>query len=122
MISPGSNEISRANFNLRYKGDNVSFITDKCEVKLDSYGSVSLAHPKYLTKIKSCKEYGIPIVSLNGIGGKTLPITKAGILSHVKRGGKLIKFLCYAFNTPVGNTKEIFDRINNSVYRFYIVV
>ena len=78
-----------------------------CEVKLDSCGSVSLAHPKFLTSIKECKQYGIPIVTLNGIGGKTLPITKAGILSHVKPQGKIVKFLCYVFDTPVGNTSEI---------------
>ena len=78
-----------------------------CEVKLDSCGSVSLAHSKFLTSIKECKQYGIPIVTLNGIGGKTLPITKAGILSHVKPQGKIVKFLCYVFDTPVGNTNEI---------------
>ena len=78
-----------------------------CEVKLDSCGSVSLAHPKFLSSIKECKQYGIPIVTLNGIGGKTLPITRAGILSHVKPHGKIVKFLCYVFDTPVGNTNEI---------------
>ena len=78
-----------------------------CEVKLDSCGSVSLAHPKFLSSIKECKQYGIPIVTLNGIGGKTLPITRAGILSHVKPQGKIVKFLCYVFETPVGNTNEI---------------
>ena len=78
-----------------------------CEVKLDSCGSVSLAHPKFLSSIKECKQYGIPIVTLNGIGGKTLPITRAGILSHVKPQGKIVKFLCYVFDTPVGNTNEI---------------
>ena len=66
-----------------------------------------MAHSKFLTSIKECKQYGIPIVTLNGIGGKTLPITKAGILSHVKPQGKIVKFLCYVFDTPVGNTNEI---------------
>ena len=74
---------------------------------MDSCGSVSLAHSKYLSSIKPCKQYNIPIVSLNGIGGKTRPLTSAGILSHVKPGGKIIKFLCYVFDTPVGNTGEI---------------
>ncbi len=76
-------------------------------MKLDSCGSVSLAHSKYLSSIKSCKQYNIPIVSLNGIGGRTHPLTSAGILSHVKPGGKIIKFLCYVFDSPVGNTSEI---------------
>jgi hypothetical protein len=77
------------------------------EVKLDSCGSVSSAHSKYLSSIKTCKQYNIPIVSLHGIGGKTRPLTSAGTLSHVKSGGKIVKFLCYVFDTPVGDTAEI---------------
>ena len=68
---------------------------------------MSLAHSRYLTQVKSCAEYDIPIVSLNGIGGRTLPITRAGILSHIKPNGRIVKFLCYVFDTPVGNTSEI---------------
>ena len=82
LISPGSPEICRAKFKLRHKNDEGSFVNTICEVKLDSCGSVSLAHPKFLTSIKECKQYGIPIVTLNGIGGKTLPITKAGAHSQ----------------------------------------
>ena len=107
FISPGSTEISRAKFVIRHQNDNHKFINTVKEVKLDSCGSVSLAHSKYLSSIKSCKQYNIPIVSLNGIGGRTNPLTSAGILSHVKPGGKIIKFLCYVFDSPVGNTSEI---------------
>ena len=107
FISPGSTEISRAKFVIRHQDDNCKFINTIKEVKLDSCGSVSLAHSKYLSSIKSCKQYNIPIVSLNGIGGRTNPLTSAGILSHVKPGGKIIKFLCYVFDSPVGNTSEI---------------
>jgi hypothetical protein len=46
-------------------------------------------------------------VTLNGIGGRTLPITNAGILTHVTPQRKLIKFLCYVFNAPIGNTQEM---------------
>ena len=77
------------------------------EVKLDSCGSVSLAHSKYLLHIKPCSQYNIPVVTLNGIGGRTLPITKAGILTHVTAQRKLVKFLCYVFDTPIGNTQEM---------------
>jgi hypothetical protein len=41
------------------------------------------------------------------VDGRTNPLTSAGILSHVKPGGKIIKFLCYVFDSPVGNTSEI---------------
>jgi len=107
FISPGSTEISRAKFVIRHQDDNCKFINTIKEVKLDSCGSVSLAHSKYLSSIKSCKQYNIPVVSLHGIGGRTNPLTSAGILSHVKPGGKIIKFLCYVFDSPVGNTSEI---------------
>jgi hypothetical protein len=107
LISPGTNEISRANFNIRFQNDNSKFINCIKEVKLDSCGSVSLAHSKYLTNIKSCKLYKIPVVTLNGIGGKTHPITEAGVLTHVTPQKKCVKFLCYVFDTPVGNAKEI---------------
>ncbi len=107
IISPGSTEISRANFRIRHLDEQRKFVNTVKEVKLDSCGSVSLAHSKYLSSIKSCEQYNIPIVSLNGIGGKTRPLTSAGILSHVKSGGKIIKFLCYVFDTPGGNTGEI---------------
>jgi hypothetical protein len=82
FISPGSTEISRAKFVIRHQNDNHKFINTVKEVKLDSCGSVSLAHSKYLSSIKSCKQYNIPIVSLNGIGGRTNPLTSAGILSR----------------------------------------
>ena len=74
---------------------------------MDSCGSVSLAHSKYLSNIKDCSQYNIPIVTLNGIGGSTLPITKAGVLTHVTPQRKLIKFLCYVFDTPIGKTQEM---------------
>ncbi len=46
-------------------------------------------------------------MTLNGIGGRTLPITNAGILTHVTPQRKLIKFLCYVFDTPIGNIQEM---------------
>jgi hypothetical protein len=107
FISPGSTEISRANFNIRYRDENSKWENGIKEVKLDSCGSVSLAHSRYLSNIKLCSQYKIPIVTLNGIGGRTLPITKAGILTHVTPQKKLIKFLCYVFDTPIGKTQEM---------------
>ena len=77
-ISPGSTEISRANFNIRHRNDNFKMVNTIKEIKLDSCGSVSLAHSRYLSSIKPCSQYNIPIVTLNGIGGRTQPITNAG--------------------------------------------
>ena len=34
-------------------------------------------------------------------------ITEAGVLTHVTPQKKCVKFLCYVFNTPVGNVQEI---------------
>ncbi len=46
-------------------------------------------------------------MTLNGIGGRTLPIAKAGALTHVTPQKKLIKSLCYVFDTPIGKTHEM---------------
>ncbi len=43
LISPGSKEISRANFNIRFQNDDSKFVNCIKEIKLDSCGSVSLA-------------------------------------------------------------------------------
>jgi hypothetical protein len=107
IISPGSTETSRANFRIRHQNEERKFVNTVKEVKLDYCGSVSLAHPEYLFFINTCEQYNIPIVSLNGIGDKTRLLTSAGILSHVKSGGKIVEFLCYVFDTSVGNTAEI---------------
>ena len=66
-----------------------------------------MAHSKYLTNVKPCMLYNIPVVTLNGIGGKTHPITEAGVLTHVTPQKKCVKFLCYVCDTPVGNAQEI---------------
>jgi hypothetical protein len=106
-VSPGSTEISRALFNIRIRDEQHRFVNQIKEVKFHSCGSVSLAHSKYLSNIKDCSQYSIPIVTLNGIGGRTLPIVKAGVLTHITPQKKLIKFLCYVFDTPIGKTQEM---------------
>ena len=77
------------------------------EAKLDSCGSVSLSHSNFLTEIKSCKEYKLPIVTLKGIGGKTQPLQKAGVLKVVKPNKRILKLLCYVFDEAVGNTERL---------------
>ncbi len=68
LISPGTKEISRANFNIRFRNDKSKFINCIKEVKLDSCGSVSLAHSKYLTNVKLWTDY----FDIMGIIGNSL--------------------------------------------------
>jgi hypothetical protein len=92
FITPGTKEICRAYMNARYqKGERTKFANQRVEVKLDSCGSVSIANSAFLTNIKTCKEYRIPSVSLKGIGEKTGPLTKAGILRHVLPNGQIVR-------------------------------
>ena len=74
---------------------------------IDTCGSVSLAHKKFLTHILSCADYNMPSVRLHGVGGSTKILTKMGILNVILEDGKIKKILAYAFNTPVGSTQEI---------------
>ncbi len=104
-IAPGTKEICRAVMNSRHQTEfKRSYATKRVEVKLDSYGSVSIGHSSLLTNIKFCKEYRISTVTLKGIGGKTEPLTQAGILKHVLPNGRMVKWLCYVFDTPVGQS------------------
>ena len=108
IITPGTKEICRAFMNARHqKEKRGKFTNQRVEVKLDSCGSVSIANSAFLTSIKSCKEYRIPSVSLKGIGGKTEPLTKAGILKHVLPNGQIVRWLCYVFDIPVGHSKQL---------------
>ncbi len=94
--------------NARYqKEEGTKFANQRVEVKLDSCGSVSIANSAFLTSIKTCKEYRIPSVSLKGIGKKTEPLIKAGILKHVLPNGRIVRWLCYVFDIPVGHSKQL---------------
>ena len=51
-------------------------------MKVDSGSSVTLSHPSYLVRIKTCKECCLLPVMLDGIGGSSDTIhNKVGILS-----------------------------------------
>jgi hypothetical protein len=60
-----------------------------------------------LTDIKSCKEYNVPTFILKGIGGRTEPLTKVGILKQVLPNNRIVKWLCHVFNTPVGHSQQL---------------
>ncbi len=102
LIGPGTRrDICRAAAKIRCKNSKGIFSSRWIDAKLDSCGSVSLSHSKYLTEIKSCKDYKLPSVSLKGIGGKTQPLQKAGILKVIKPRNQIIRFLCYVFDEMV---------------------
>ena len=82
-------------------------MSTKVEAKLDSCGAVSLVHSRYLRDIKPCAEWNMKEAALQGIGGKTKPVTKAGILGIQKPTGEVLKVKCYVYDEPVGHTQEI---------------
>ena len=83
------------------------YFNTQVEVKLDTCGSVSIGHSSFLTDIKACKDYKVPTVVLKGIGGKTEPLTKVGILKHVLPNKRTVKWLCYVIDTPVGHSHKL---------------
>jgi len=107
LIGPGTKDICRASAKLRRKNEKGVMSSQWIEAKLDSCGSVSLSHSNFLTEIKSCKEYKLPMVTLKGIGGKTQPLQKAGVLKVVKPNKCILKLLCYVFEEAVGNTERL---------------
>ena len=106
VISAGSIEICRARISLEVmrKGETLLLSVDG---KLDTCGSVSRAHSTYMKDIATCKSYGLRGVTLSGIGGISEPLRKAGLLHVRTPDGECKKILCYAFDRPVGNSKEI---------------
>ena len=107
LIGPGTKEICRAAAKLRCKNEKGRLSSQWIEAKLDSCGSVSLSHSKFLTEIKPCKDYKLPTVTLKGIGGKTQPLQEAGVLKVVKPDNRISKLLCYVFDQAVGNTERL---------------
>ncbi len=67
LIGPGTKEICRAAAKLRCKNGKGRLSSQWIEAKLDSCGSVSLSHSKFLTEIKPCKDYKLPAVTLKGM-------------------------------------------------------
>ncbi len=63
------------------------------KAKLDSRGSVSIAHGNLLNHFKPARSYNLPNIRLRGIGGKTEE--------------KNCDILSYVFNEVVGQTEEM---------------
>jgi hypothetical protein len=107
LIGPGSKDICRAAVLIWNKSAKGVLSPKWKEAKLDSCGSVSLSHSQFLMDIKPCKEYGIPIVTLKGIGGKTQPLRSAGVLKIIRSHNRTLKLLCYVFDEVAGNTDNL---------------
>ncbi len=81
-IKPGSKSICHASVQLLLEHHEIS--TRKVKAKLDSCGSVSIAHSNLLNSIKPSRHYELPNIGLRGIGGKTNMLQKVGVLKIVK--------------------------------------
>ena len=107
VISPGSRTICHAMATISTSQENANHHQLQVKVKLDSCGSVSIAHSDHLIRLRQAKDYGLQNIRLLGIGGKTNFLTKVGILPVLKPDDDTCFMLCYAFNSPLGDTDKV---------------
>ncbi len=108
IISPGSRTICHAMATItRERSDDPNQQREQVKVKLDSCGSVSIAHTDHLIRVKSAKSYGLNNIRLLGIGGKTNYLTKVGMLPVVRGDDGVCFLLCYTFDSPLGDTEKV---------------
>jgi hypothetical protein len=107
-ITPGTRTICHAMATISTSGQGKTNDHQlQVKVKLDSCGSVSIAHSDHLIKLKKTKDYGLQNIRLLGIGGKTNFLTKVGVLPVQKPDGDVCFMLCYAFDSPLGDTDKV---------------
>ncbi len=68
-IKPGSKSMCHASVQLLLDYHKIK--SRRVKAKLDSCGSVSIAHSNLLNSIKPSRSYNLPNIRLRGIGGKT---------------------------------------------------
>ena len=79
IIEPGSKTIRQAIATIVTQGaEGQVEREDRVITKLDSCGSVSIAHSDHLVRVQPVKAYGLRNIRLLGIGGKTNYLTKSG--------------------------------------------
>ena len=105
VISPGHRTICSAKVNLEINKNGKTSRTVKA--KLDSCGSVSIAHENLMSEIKPAGKYNLPPIRLRGIGGKTNLLNKIGILKIKQPQENHCNLLCYVFNEVIGQTEEM---------------
>ena len=104
-IKPGSKSICHASVQLLL--DHQEIKTRRVKAKLDSCGSVSIAHSNLLNSIKPSRKYKLPNIRLRGIGGKTNMLQKVGVLKIKRPGNESCELLCYVFDEAIGQTEEM---------------
>ena len=104
-IKPGSKSICHASVQLLL--DHQEIKTRVVKAKLDSCGSVSIAHSNLLNSIKPSRSYKLPSIRLRGIGGKTNMLQKVGVLKIKRPGNESCELLCYVFDEAIGQTEEM---------------
>ncbi len=82
-IQPGQKEICNAFAKLIIDKDRYSIKVAKA--KLDSCGSVSIAHTNLLNDIQPAHKYKLPKIRLRGIGGRTNLLDKVGNQNQAAR-------------------------------------
>ena len=105
LIKPGHKTICSARVNLEI--NNNGQYTRAIKAKLDSCGSVSIAHENLMNEIKPAEKYQLPPIRLRGIGGRTNLLNKVGILRIKQPQDKHCDLLCYVFNEAIGQTEEM---------------
>jgi len=75
-IKPGSKSICHASVQLLL--DHQEIKTRTVKAKLDSCGSVSIAHSNLLNSIKSSRNYNLPSIRLRGIGERQTCCRRSG--------------------------------------------
>ncbi len=105
LIQPGHRTICSARVNLEINNNGRS--TRAVKAKLDSCGSVSIAHENLMNEIKPAGKYQLPPIRLRRIGGRTNLLNKVGILRIKQPQDKHCDLLRYVFNEVIGQTEEM---------------
>ena len=103
VIPPGHRTICNARVNLEIRNNGQRTV----KAKLDSCGSVSIAHENLMTQIKPAGKYNLPPIRLRGIGGRTNLLDKIGTLRIRQPHDNHCDLLCYVFNEAIGQTEEM---------------
>ena len=89
LILPGHRTIcsARVNLEINHKRNHSRCV----RAKLDSCGSVSIAHSNLMNEIKPAGKYNLPSIRLRGIGGRTNLLNKVGVL-RIKQPQQTLRF------------------------------
>jgi hypothetical protein len=104
IIPAGSRTICHAESSIVTTGGKT---VQNVHTKLDTCGSVSIAHSSYLTQVKRAAEHGLPQIRLAGIGGKSDILSRVGIVQLRTPEGRVKRIQCYVFDSPLGPTEKI---------------